>query len=62
MHLDCLAPEALEKIDDMCTNNSLTSMVSWLMSQRSIWYIRWSDYQKRFITVTPDDIEFIAPD
>ena len=57
-HLGCLAPEALEKIDDMCTNNSLKSMVSWLKSQRSIWFIRWSDNQKRYFTVTPDDIRF----
>ena len=57
-HLGCLAPEALEKIDDMCTNNSLASMVSWLKSQRSIWLIRWSDYQNRFFTLTPEDIRF----
>ncbi len=57
-HLGCLAPEALEKIDDMCTNNSLKSMVSWLKSQRLIWFIRWSDNQKRFFTVTPEDIRF----
>ena len=57
-HLGCLAPEALEKIDDMCTNNSLKSMVSWLKSQRSTWFIRWSDHQKRFLTVTLEDIRF----
>lgn len=53
--LGCLAPEALEKIDEMCTNNSLKSMVSWLKSQRSLWFIRWSDDQKRFFTLTRDD-------
>ena len=57
-HLDCLAPEDLEKIDEMCTNNSLASMVSWLKSHRSIWFIRWSDSQKRFFTVTSGDIRY----
>ena len=34
----CLLPETLQKIDDMCTNNSLTSMVSWLLSQSYSWF------------------------
>ena len=55
-HLGCLPSEALEKIDEMCTNNSLASMVSWLKSQRSFWSIKWSDDQKRYFTVTADDI------
>lgn len=63
--LGCLAPEALEKIDEMCTNNSLKSMVSWLKSQRSLWFIVFdtlnpfdSDEQKRWITVTFADFDF----
>ena len=66
--LRCLAPEALEKIDEMCTNNSLKSMVSWLKSQRSLWFIVFdklnpcdSDDQKRFITVTPADLYSLRP-
>lgn len=55
-HLNCLAPEALEKIDDMCTNNSLPSMVSWLKSQRSSWSLKWSVVQQRYFTLTLDDI------
>tara|TARA_A200000113_G_scaffold214783_1_gene218446 strand:- start:298 stop:609 length:312 start_codon:yes stop_codon:yes gene_type:complete len=62
--LGCLAPEALEKIDEMCTNNSLKSMVSWLKSQRSLWLIvfdrlnPWDPItQKRYITVTPGDLD-----
>lgn len=62
--LGCLPPDALEKIDEMCTNNSLKPMVSWLKSQRSLWFVvfdklnPWdSDDQKRFITVTPRDLD-----
>ena len=52
--LGCLAPETLEKIDEMCTNNSLKSMVSWLKSQRQFWFISPTN-QLRFITVTSLD-------
>ena len=59
-HWGCLAPETLEQIDDMCTNNSLTSMVSWLLSQSFNWFTVWEG--KRYVTLSSyndDDLAYV---
>ena len=52
-HCGCLADETLQKIDDMCTNNSLTSMVNWLLSQSFSWFT--VDEGKRYVTLSSDN-------
>jgi len=49
--LQALSIVDLEKIDAMCTNNSLNSMVSWILSQRAQWALQWSDCDQRWYVI-----------